>query len=290
MRACARLAVTGVAGASGTARTRISRLRSDPPLVLRPTSPVGPEPLRRWDLRGPGTARVSLVAGAAGPVGGDQLRLDIDVHSGAALILRAVAATVVLPGPHGQPSHQEVAVRVTAGATLVWLPGPVIAAHGCDHRAVTHIHLEPGARLLVREELLLGRHGERPGSVHQRLRVRLGDRPLHDQGLRVGPEASGWDGPAVLGGRKAVGSLLVVDPDWATEGALRLPAAAAGADTARLPLDGPAMLVTALAPDALALRHRLDAGLARLEGSQPCPPAPSRHHPTLEAPPHPGTG
>ncbi|HET8628653.1 MAG TPA: urease accessory protein UreD [Thermomicrobiales bacterium] len=267
MRASAHLAVAR-AGTGETAPTRITRLHSEPPLVLRPTNRVVPEPPGRWDVPGLAPARVSLVAGAAGPVGGDDLRLSVEVRPGAALVLRSIAATLVLPGPHGQPSRTEVQVRVAAGGVLVWLPGPAIAARDCRHQAVTVVTLEPGARLLLREELLLGRHGERPGAVRQRLRVCLGDRPLHDQEVAIGPEAAGWDGPAVTGGRRALGSLLVVDPAWDGErGAW--PSPASGTDTTIFPLNGHAVLVTALADDALALRCRLDAGLAAIEAALP---------------------
>ena len=269
------------AQASGTTRTRITRLRSDPPLVLRPTNPAGPEPLQRWNLRGTPIARVSLAAGAAGPAGGDDLHLSIDVGPGAALVLRTVAATLVLPGPHGQPSRSEIAVRVAANGVFVWLPGPVIAAQGCNHHVVTQVTLEAGARLLLREELLLGRHAEQPGAIRQRLRVCLDDRPLHDQELAVGPGAGGWDGPALTGGRRALGSLLVVDTGQDAD-PVNLPALAAGADTALLPLSGPAVLITALANDGLALRDRLDAGLAEVEASLPPTCSPSGW-PTSEA-------
>lgn len=264
MRAHAQLGVALDHGDHDTAQTRITRLRSDPPLVLRPTNPVGPEPLRRWKLRDPATARVSLAAGAAGPVGGDQLRLDVECGAGAALVLRSIAATLVLPGPDGRPSRSETTVRVAAHATLVWLPGPVIAARGCHHHAATNVFLEPGARLIVREELVLGRHHEPPGSIRQRLRVTFGDRPIHDQELHIGFAAPGWDGPAVTGGRRALGSLLVIDPAWGTGDGL--PAAATGTDAALLPLGaGPAVLATALAPDTLTLRSRLDDLLAGLD-------------------------
>lgn len=252
-------------------RTRISRLRSDGPLVLRPTSPTNPEPMARWNLAGPGPARVSLAAGAAGPLGGDQFCLDIEVGPGAALVLRTVAATLLLPGPHGRPSFSEMTVRVAAGGTLVWLPGPMIAARGCDHHTTTRVQLDSGARLLIREELVLGRHGERPGAVRQRLRVRLADRPLHDQELHIGPVAVGWDGAAVTGRRKAVGSLLLVDPDpqLTTAASACLNERDATSDAALLPLGGPAILVTALADDALTLRRRLDAALTTLDRAHP---------------------
>jgi urease accessory protein len=265
MRASAQVAVARGASA---ARTRITRLRSDPPFVLRRTHPVAREPLRQWNLQGEDAVHMSLVAGAAGPLGGDDLRLGIDVEPGAALVLRGVAATLALPGPHGQPSRVEVTIRVAAGAALAWLPGPLIAARGCRHRALTQVLLEPGARLLLREELLRGRHGEQPGAVAQRLRVCLGDNPLLDQEIAAGPEAMGWAGPAVIGGRRAVGALLLVDPDWVGT-PIALPAPTPGADVALLPLDGPATLVTALAPDGLGLRQRLNAGLAAIEGALP---------------------
>lgn len=190
---------------------------------------------------------------------------------GAALVLRSVAASLVLPGPHGTPSCSEVTVRVGQDATLVWLPGQVIAAGGCRHDALTHITLEPGARLLSREELLLGRHGERPGTVRQRLRVTLAGRPLHDQELFVGPDAPGWVGPAVLGGRRAVGAVLVVDPEWTdpAEGRHHF-TVTTGTDAALLPLGGPAVLLTALAHDALTLHRRLDSLLDGLGHPSSC--------------------
>jgi urease accessory protein len=161
---------------------------------------------------------VALVAGAAGPIGGDHLRLDVEVGPGAALAVGAVAATVALPGSHGEMSSSQVNVTVAEHGTLVWMPGTLIAARGCHHESVTTIRLEPHSRLLLREELMLGRHGESPGSLQQRLRVTLAGRALHDQELRVGPEAPGWGGPAVTGGRTALGTILVVGDDERADG------------------------------------------------------------------------
>jgi urease accessory protein len=257
-------------------RSRITRLRSDPPLVLRSTNPDGSEPPRSWELPGRMPVRVSLAAGAAGPVGGDDLRLAIDVERGAALVLRTVAATLALPGPHGLPSRSEVVVRIAEDGILSWLPGPLIAARGCDHHEAITVALGPGARLLLREELLLGRHGELPGAIRRRLRVCLGDQPVLDQELALGPETPGWDGPAVTGGRRAIGSLLLVDPCCERESfRTQLPAPSGG--TAFLPLHGPAVLVTALATDSLELRsqlntalHAIESALSPARGQGPC--------------------
>lgn len=239
--------------------TRIIRLRSDPPLVLRPTHVEGPRLPEGWNLSGPTTARVSLVAGAAGPLGGDHLQLDLVVGPGATLVVRGVAASLLLPGAHGEPSSNETTLRVAEGGTLVWLPQQLIAAHGCDHTASTRVTLEAGARLLAREEALFGRHGEEPGRLRQHLRVTLAGQPLLDQELSVGPRAPGWDGPAVTGGHHAQGSLLAVDP--ARQSCEAMDAPASCPDVAVLRLAGPAVLVTALAPDAHTLRRHLDFAL-----------------------------
>ncbi|HET9661897.1 MAG TPA: urease accessory protein UreD [Thermomicrobiales bacterium] len=220
--------------------------------------------MTHWFPHGTPPVQVSLVAGAAGPIGGDELRLSIDVGAGAALELRSVAATLVLPGPHHRPSRIEVTIRVAKDGILVWLPKPVIAARNCDHQTITQVMLEPGARLLLREELLLGRHGELPGAVRQRLRVCIDNRPLYDQELAVGPGAVGWDGPAVTGGRQAVGSVLVVDPDFAYH-RVDLSTIPAGPDNAILHLGGPAVVVTALARDSLTLHRQLDTGIDAVE-------------------------
>ncbi|MGW5123758.1 urease accessory protein UreD [Streptomyces sp. NPDC004069] len=263
MRAHACLEVTADRDRSGRARTRISRLRSDAPLVLRPT--VAAEPTGRWNPRG--AAHVALAAAAAGPIGGDLLRLDVEVAADAALVVRTVAATLVLPGPHGRPSHTETHLRVAPGGTLVWLPEPVIAAGRCDHHATTRVDLAPGARLLAREELLLGRRGEAPGAVRQHLRVTLAGRPLHDQEFAVGPDVPGWHGPAVTGGHRALGTLLLVDPDQPS--APEPEPTPVEADAAVLRLSPTATLLTALADDALTLRRHLDRGLTDPPSTSP---------------------
>ena len=267
MRARARLAVARDSSRASNP-TRITALRSDPPLVLRPTIPTTREPLLRWNLHDRTTARVALTAAAAGPLGGDHLRLDVDVGDGATLVLRGVAATLLLPGPHREPSCTDNTINVGTDATFVWLPGAVIAASGCDHRQTTRVILAPGARLLIQDVLVLGRHGEPTGSVRQRLRVCVGEHPLYDQELRIGPSATGSSGPAVTGGRRAIGSILIVDPDHADADVFTQSSVTADGTSARLPLSGGATLITALAPDLIGLGHRLTTSLAALEAAR----------------------
>ncbi len=259
MRARAALGV----GLDSAGRAVVTTLHSDPPLVLRPTIRTGDYgPAPRSDPRR--TVRVAVAAGAGGPVGGDDLELTVRIGPGATLVLLTVAASVVLPGPRGERSRMRVCAEVASGGTLVWLPEPLVAAAGCDHDAGTSVALGTGARLLLREELILGRHGELPGRVRQRLRVTRAGSPHHHQELVVGPGEPGWDGAAVTGGRKAVGSLLAVGWEAVTPPAGARAGAPAGQDPdcAVLELAHGGKSVVAVAADSHTLRTRLDDALS----------------------------
>jgi urease accessory protein len=230
--------VVAVPGPGGG--TRLPVLRSAAPLVLRRT----PE-------------AVYLVGAAAGPLGGDQLSLRIDVQAGACLRLRTVAASVALPGLDDAESLLSVTVSVEAGGTLEYLPEPVVVADGARHATDIRVTAAEGASLVLRDELILGRHGERGGRYRTRLRADYAGRPLLRQSLEVSGTDDVTAGPAILAGDRACGTLLRVGPG--------LPGCLPGAHPADqrvavMPLAaGPAVLVTALAGDAVTLRRRLHA-------------------------------
>lgn len=258
----------------GAARTRIAGMRSEAPLKLRTTIAAAPEP---WAAHADDFARVCLAASAAGPIGGDRLRLDIVVGAGSSLVLTEASATLLLPGHDGAQSLLEVNVSVESGATFVWLPQPVIAVRGCHHVNAVTVELAQDARVLLREELVLGRKDEPSGRLRQRTRVRRAGVPIHAQDLDLG----GDTGPAVTGRHGAVGSLLVVDPDPTQVGAGFLPE-----DGVLLPLAAPgAVLANALSADSSGLRDQLDHALTLL--GRPWDPRPVGHdtadHPALAA-------
>jgi len=85
---------------------------------------------------------------------------------------------------------------------------------------------------------------------------------FHVRNLDLGPGApGGWDGPAVLAGHRALGQLLIVRPEFAD---VPVQARLLGEYASLMPLAGPAVLVTALASDALRLRRVLDDALNSL--------------------------
>lgn len=94
--------------------------------------------------------------------------------------------------------------------------------------------------------------------------MRRAGRPLLDQELGYGPGApGGWDRPAVLGGHRAVGQLLVVMPEFEEK---PMAARLLGPTAVLTPLAGPAALVTAVAADARLLREVLDRAMGLVLG------------------------
>ncbi|MFI1470327.1 urease accessory protein UreD [Streptomyces wuyuanensis] len=223
----------------------------------------GPLALRRTRAGGPYT-RVTLVGAMSAPLGGDRLAIEVDVREGARLLLDSAAATVALPGRTPGAARYDVSLEVGEDAELRWLPEQLISARGSELRMHTRVALAATSRFVLREEQILGRHGEESGTLATRLTVHRAGRPLLDQELAFGPGApGGWDGGAVLGGHRAVGQLLVVDPDLADKS----PEARQLGETAVLtPLAGPAVVVTAVATDALCLRRLLDTALDEVAG------------------------
>lgn len=252
INAHARLTTADTRRTNGTTGTRIHTLRSEPPLLLRITGAATSDVF-------PGChgAQVHLVAGSAGPLAGDQLHLEIDVAADTTLFLREVGSTLLLPGQHADPSIARTHIHVCPGATFTWEAEPVIAAQGCNHRNDVHIILDDGARLLLRESIVLGRHGEQPGDLHQRIRIWYADKLLYAQELTIGTHAPGWAGPAITDGYQSLGSILLVDAALRHNHLISAPAP----ETAVSPLPGPGLVITAAAPDALTLSHQLTAAL-----------------------------
>lgn len=265
MTARASLATASVIERGQVVSTRVDRLRSQAPLVLRPVRAQRFEPLLH---QAHGPARVALASAAAGPLGGDELALHIHVGAASTLLLSEVSATLLLPGVHGGRSRMHIEIDVDDDATLVWLPEPVIAAQGCDHVHDIRIDLATSARLFMRDELLLGRHREASGDVLQNVRVCRHGRPLLHQQLCFGPRAHGASSPAVLGRHKCVATVLAVDPVWTQQPPQ---ANQLDADAALLPLAGPAAMISALAADTPTLRRRVHQGINML-GAPWCAP------------------
>ncbi|MEV7319655.1 urease accessory protein UreD [Streptomyces sp. NPDC093970] len=248
VRAAARIVACG----DGRGGTALPVLEGEGPLALRRTRGSGAE------------ARVMVVGAMSGPLGGDRFGIEAHVAEGARLSVGSAAATIALPGQLKAPARYDVRLDVADGGELRWLPEQLISAKGSDLYVRTRVDVGTAGRLVLREEQVLGRVREEPGRLTSRLTVRVAGRTLLDQEVACGPGApGGWDGPAVLAGHRAVGQLVVVRPEFATE---PVTARMLGEGAAVTPLAGPAVLVSAVARDALLLRRVLDEALGHLGG------------------------
>ncbi|MCM4079083.1 urease accessory protein UreD [Paractinoplanes hotanensis] len=224
-----------VAEPDGLGGTRLAVLRSESPLLLRRTGP----------------ATVHLVGGGAGPLRGDDLRLEIEVGPGATLEIRSVAAQLALPGRAHLPQSR-LEIHATVAGALRWLPEPLIAAAGCHHLTVTRVEVATGGSLLWRDDLVCGRHGESAGDFRADTTIRYAGSTLYRHELSIGPSAPGWSGAAVLGGGRALGTVVAVPA------ALLPPPSSGPGDVAIMPLAGPGTLATAVGADIRPVRAALD--------------------------------
>ncbi|MEU9916422.1 urease accessory protein UreD [Streptomyces sp. NPDC051001] len=234
----------------GRGGTSLPVLEGDGPLALRRTRGSADE------------ARVMLVGAMSGPLGGDHFTVEAEVAEGARLRVGSAAATIALPGQAKGESRYDVRLTVADRGELHWLPEQLISAQGSELYVTTRADVAATGRLVLREEQVLGRAAEQPGRLTSRLTLCVAGRTVLDQELACGPGApAGWDGPAVLAGHRAVGQLIVVRPEFA---AAPVAARVLGDGAVVVPLAGPAVLVSAVAPDALKLRRVLDEALASL--------------------------
>lgn len=179
-------------------RTRVAELTATAPFAAKVT----------------GHGEVYLVGAAAAPLDGDHITIDLDIAPGTSLTVRTVAATMAWPSRGGAlPSLMEITAKVGDGALLQWLPEPLVPVRRCRHELRTTVQVAPTARLVWREEVILGRANEGPGTLRSRTRIERGGLPLLHQELEIdGTRNALHRAASVLAGSRATGSVLVVGP------------------------------------------------------------------------------
>lgn len=232
-------------GAS-TTRIAVSRPREGGRVMARfgvsapPDRPaIRPMLLSSDDVR----ARISLVPDGALLLAGDEIVVTIRVGAGAHLELVEPAGTVAYAMDGGTASWS-VAIDLAPTSSLVWAGEPFVLAEGARVKRTTTIRLGWDARLAMREIVVLGRHGERPGGLDQQLTaVAENGTPILTEHLSVGPAS----GTLLLGGSRVMGSVLALGARLA--GSLSDPRATV------LNLEAEGTLVRALVGDAHEAVH-----------------------------------
>lgn len=216
------------------------RWRCAPPLAVRQT----------------GLHQVHLVQAAGGPLGGDELSLDVHLGAGTGLRLRSAAATVVQPGSPAAPARWTVSADLEGGAVLDWHPEPTVICDRAELQSSMTVALHGGARSILREVFVLGRDGQRGGRLAAELIVDYDGVSLLAHTLLLDGTDPGLTGPAGTGGARVIGMLVVVGEggDDPTENAGEQP----GLRWACSPLDGPGRLLVALGNRVADVNHLLD--------------------------------
>lgn len=196
------------------------------PVVLRPT----------------GAEQVHLVHGAGGPLGGDRLSLDVRIGPSASLAVRSAGATMVQPGRGGGPARWDTTVAAGAGGHLDWAPEPTVVTDGAEFATSLRVTLDAGASALVRELVVLGRHGRTGGRYRGHLAVTLDGRPVLAHTTVLDGADPALTGPAVSAGARAVGTLLTTGTGRCPDGTGERP----GVRWAWSVLDGPGAVLLAV--------------------------------------------
>jgi len=150
-----------------------------------------------------------VVPTQAGPLSGDHDRLRIVVGADATLVMRAITATVALPG--AACTRLELEIEVGPRGRLVLEEAPLIVAAGADVRRSATVTLADGALVALRDVVVLGRAGESGGRVVSTLRVDdAAGVVLHDA-LRLDPTTSHDDAHVALApGHRVTGTLCLL--------------------------------------------------------------------------------
>lgn len=196
------------------------------------------------EARVTGPHRLHLIGTAAIPLGGDHIDVVVEVGAGAHLQVRAVAATIALPGRGCVSSTSRWVLDVADGGCLDFDAAPMVVAGGAEHSSRTIVGLGAGARLRLRERTQLGRSGEDGGAFTGELVADAAGRPLLRHTVSLGCGAATDD---ILDAPRAMLSELVY-PD-------ARPATFEGVREARLPLAGGGSLTTWM---GARLEHRPD--------------------------------
>ena len=154
---------------------------------------------------------VALLHPPGGVVGGDELRIEVSVDTGAHALLTTPAAGKFYRSA-GPFARQVQRLRIAAGAALEWLPQENIVYNGARVQALTRVELEGDASFLGWEILCLGRPaaGETfaTGDYRQDLELWRDGEPLYlEQGRYTGGSAV-LDAPWGLRGQPVCATLV----------------------------------------------------------------------------------
>lgn len=145
-------------------------------------------PLLVREIRDEFGLTLMVVNNAAGPVGGDDITLEISFAERVTARVRSVAATLVMPGAIPAPSQLTTRISLANESKVDWELEPMVSVQNSRHLSLTSVTAHQTAELQLSETLLLGRSNEPSGVIDLRQSVERDDVLLLDQTLGAGSD------------------------------------------------------------------------------------------------------
>lgn len=197
------LATLALDFSSDLSATRLTRREHFGPLLVQKA--LYPE--------GPNCCHAIIVHPPGGVVGGDELRMNVNVGDNAQVLLSTPGAAKWYRG-NGRISKQHIEIRVNAGAAIEWLPQETILYDQSDVLFHNHIEMSADARYIGSEILCFGRtaSGERftQGRIRQHLSVSVGGKLLWLEQGSLAAGSNTMQGQLGLAGHTVCANLLCV--------------------------------------------------------------------------------
>ncbi len=163
-----------------------------------------------------GRQALMLMSATPGMLDGDRAEINISLKPGAELEL-CTQSYGKLFRSQGRGCSQSLRAHVASGASLLYLPKPVIAFAGSDFTGDSLIELDEGASLIYSDILACGRtgHGERFAMrrYSSRIEVRRCGRPVFLERCLIVPPELGCGSPGFFGEHSHSGLLYINSPN-----------------------------------------------------------------------------
>ncbi len=217
---------------------------------------------------GPGEPQCAVLLNTSGGiVGGDALRVEARLETGAAAVITSPAADKAYRSA-GAEATVDVALDLADDTWLEWLPQETILFDGARLRRRLRVDVAAQARLVAADMLVFGRRarGERfqSGILHDRWEVRIGHRLAWADALRLAPEPGALlDAPFGFGGAGAVATCIYVGPDADSRVELARDLAGSPDVQSGATCIGPVLVVRWFAADPASVRGALQQFCAR---------------------------
>jgi urease accessory protein len=170
--------------------------------VQRPFYPEGQGCLHLYLLHPPG-----------GLVGGDHLSIDLDVESGAHVLMTTPSAGKIYRNISDLSQGQYVSLRVGDGSILEYLPQENIIFDGADGELSTCVDIYGNGLFVGWEITCLGRHESQDafetGRLKQSLRINHNNRPLFIENLTLVAPTELQSGRAGFQGKSVFGTFVI---------------------------------------------------------------------------------